>query len=74
MSAMPRPPTTPPAALRALRERTGLSQREAEESVRIIDQGGRRWRRWENGEATPDEGLVELFCIRHGLEYPPGAD
>jgi predicted transcriptional regulator len=55
-------------SVRALREKAGLSVAQAARSVQIAD---RSWQRYESGDRKIPPGLVELFCLKHGIKYPP---
>jgi len=57
-----------PESVRALRDKAGLSVAEAARCVQIER---RSWQRYESGERTIPPGLVELFCMKNGLKYPP---
>lgn len=52
--------------LKALRVEQGLSQAEAAKLVRIAQ---RSWARYESGDRTPPDGVLELFCIKTGLSF-----
>jgi len=52
--------------LRTLRERNGYNVRQAST---LMDVGERTWRRWESGERTPPESVLEQFCDRLGIDY-----
>ena len=55
--------------IKALRKMTGLTQQQAAEVVHRQD--GAQWRRWEAGVYTMAPELVELFCIKNDIPYPP---
>jgi len=55
-----------PAEVIALRELAGLSIAEAARTVQIAE---RSWRRYEAGERSIPPGLVELFCMKTGIDY-----
>ena len=57
-----------PEEVKALRQSAGLSISQAARSVQITD---RSWQRYESGERKAPAGLVELFCLKNGLPYPP---
>ena len=52
--------------LKQTRQSIGLSVPDCAKQVRIAD---RTWQRYESGEKEPPEGLLELFCIKNGLDY-----
>lgn len=52
--------------LRAIRIEHGLSQAKAAALVRITQ---RSWARYEAGDREPPEGVLELFCLKLGLDY-----
>jgi len=62
-----------PEQLKKLRKRAGLTQTEAASVVHA------KLRSWQNWETPPhlstsrqiSEALVELFCIKKNLAYPP---
>lgn len=62
-----------PEQLRSTRKGMGLTARMAAASIRVTE------RTWQGYEAPEDSksframpaGLLELFCIKHGLPYPP---
>lgn len=58
-----------PEEVKQLRESSAMSVAEAARCVQIA---GRSWQRYESGERKIPEGIVELFCIKNGLKYPPG--
>lgn len=53
--------------LKLLREKHGLTQ---EASARLVRVTPRSWARYESGDRVPAEGVLELFCIKLGEEYP----
>lgn len=55
-------------ALRAARERAGLTQEEA--AALVHQSGGRVWRRWENGERAVNEAAAHLFAIMTDQRWP----
>jgi DNA-binding transcriptional regulator YiaG len=57
-----------PEDVKKLREQAGLSVAMAARTVQISD---RSWQRYESGDRQIPPGLVELFCIKNGLPYPP---
>jgi DNA-binding transcriptional regulator YiaG len=57
-----------PEAIKEMREKAGLSAAQAARSVQIAD---RSWQRYESGDRKIPPGLVELFCLKHGIKYPP---
>jgi transcriptional regulator with XRE-family HTH domain len=52
--------------LKGTRESIGLSVADAAKQVRI---DRRSWQRYESGDRKPPEGLLELFCLKNGLDY-----
>jgi transcriptional regulator with XRE-family HTH domain len=52
--------------LKQLRLSLGLSVTDCARQVRIAD---RSWQRYESGDRKPPEGLLELFCLKNGLDY-----
>lgn len=52
--------------LKRLRHESGLSQTQAAELVRVSQ---RAWARYESGDRTPPDGVLELFCIKTGRDY-----
>ena len=54
--------------LKELRQHLGLSIAEASAQVHVAE---RTWLRWEAGEKKIPEGVVELFCRKNDLPYPP---
>lgn len=57
-----------PQQVKQLREKAGLSLAEAARCVQIAQ---RSWQRYEAGDRKIPPGLVELFCMKNGLKYPP---
>lgn len=57
-----------PEAVKEMRENAGLSIAQAARCVQIAD---RSWQRYESGDRQIPPGLVELFCIKNGIKYPP---
>ena len=53
--------------LKALRNKHGLSQSAAATLVRVTQ---RSWARYEAGDRTPPDGMLELFCLKLGEKYP----
>ena len=54
--------------LKKLRNQLGLSIADASAQVHVAE---RTWLRWEAGEKRIPEAVVELFCTKNGLPYPP---
>ena len=54
--------------LKKLRQQIGKSVTEAAAQVHV---GERTWLRYEAGEKKIPEGIVELFCLKNDLPYPP---
>ena len=52
--------------LKQLRSSMGLSVADAAKQVRI---DRRSWQRYESGDRQPPDGLLELFCMKNGLDY-----
>ena len=52
--------------IKLTRQSLGLSVADAAKQVRI---DRRSWQRYESGERKPPDGVVELFCIKNGLDY-----
>lgn len=52
--------------IKKTRQALGLSVTDCARQVRIAD---RSWQRYESGERVPPDGLIELFCIKNGLDY-----
>lgn len=57
--------------LKALRKKLGYTQADAAATVRVTR---RTWMSWELAEETENhrvmpEGLLELFCIKHKIDY-----
>lgn len=52
--------------IKQVRTSLGLSVTECARQVRISD---RSWQRYESGAREPPDGLLELFCIKNGLEF-----
>ena len=57
-----------PEAVKAMRESAGLSIAQAARCVQIAD---RSWQRYESGDREIPPGIIKLFCIKNGIEYPP---
>lgn len=62
-----------PEQVKKLRQRAGLTQKEAAEIVRVVL---RSWQSWEAPTDTSksrkiSENIVELFCLKTGISYPP---
>ncbi len=60
-----------PEQLKSLRKKYGYTQEDAAKTVRV---GRRTWMSWELAIDTENhrdmpEGLLELFCIKHKIEY-----
>ena len=60
-----------PSDLKKLRKRFNYTQADAAETVRV---SRRTWMSWELGLDTENhrvmpEGLIELFCIKHHIDY-----
>lgn len=53
--------------LKLLREKHGLTQEAAARLVRVTP---RSWARYESGDRVPMDGVLELFCMKLGEEYP----
>jgi len=51
-----------------MRKGVGLSIAQAARCVQIAE---RSWQRYESGDREMPPGLVELFCIKNGIKYPP---
>jgi transcriptional regulator with XRE-family HTH domain len=54
--------------LKKLRKKIGLSQAQAADQVHVAL---RTWYRWEAGERRIPESVVELFCTKNKIGYPP---
>jgi len=52
--------------LKQVRLSLKLSVTDCAKQVRIAD---RSWQRYESGERQPPDGVLELFCIKNGLDY-----
>lgn len=52
--------------LKRVRREHGLSQSKAAQLVHMTQ---RSWARYEAGDRTPPEGVLELFCIKLGIPY-----
>lgn len=52
--------------LKQIRKQQGMSQNEA---ARLVHVGQRTWARYESGDRDPPEGVLELFCIKRGIDY-----
>ena len=57
-----------PEDLKKLRNNVGLSVAKAALQVHVTP---RTWNRYEAGDRQIPEGVVELFCIKNGIVYPP---
>lgn len=62
-----------PENLKKLRKRACLTQTEA---ATLVRSKLRTWQSWEAASHLPTsrkmpDGLVELFCIKVGISYPP---
>ncbi|PHS72138.1 MAG: transcriptional regulator [Cycloclasticus sp.] len=62
-----------PENLKKLRKRSGLTQTEA---AHLVRSKLRTWQSWEADSKLPTsrkipDGLVELFCMKVGITYPP---
>lgn len=55
-----------PEQVKELREKAGLSIAQAARCVQIAD---RSWQRYESGDRAIPPGIVELFCLKNGIEY-----
>ena len=53
-----------PEQLKSLRMEAGRSISESARDVHISD---RSWQRYESGDRAIPDGVVELFCIKNGL-------
>lgn len=53
--------------IKNLRNKHGLSQSAAAALVRVTQ---RSWARYEAGDRTPPDGMLELFCLKLGEKYP----
>jgi len=52
--------------LKQIRQSLGLSVADAAKQVRI---DRRSWQRYESGDRQPPDGLLELFCMKNGLDF-----
>ena len=52
--------------VKQVRQSLGLSVADAAKQVRI---DRRSWQRYESGDRQPPDGLLELFCLKNGLDY-----
>jgi transcriptional regulator with XRE-family HTH domain len=52
--------------IKQVRTSLGLSVTDCARQVRIAD---RSWQRYESGDREPPEGLLELFCMKNGLNF-----
>jgi transcriptional regulator with XRE-family HTH domain len=52
--------------LKQVRQSLNLSVTDCARQVRIAD---RSWQRYESGDRQPPDGLLELFCIKNGLDF-----
>jgi hypothetical protein len=57
-----------PENLKILRDSTGLS---IEKAARLVWIAGRSWARYEDGSRPIPDGIVELFCLKNNIKYPP---
>jgi DNA-binding XRE family transcriptional regulator len=62
-----------PKNIKRLRALAGKTQVEAAAEVHVT---ARTWQNWEapknaNNSANMPEGLIELFCIKNKITYPP---
>lgn len=57
-----------PSEIKALRKQAGLSVTEAARCVHVTD---RTWQRYEQGTRHIPEAVVELFCRKYEISYPP---
>jgi DNA-binding XRE family transcriptional regulator len=62
-----------PKNIKKLRTLTGKTQVEAAADVHVT---ARTWQNWEaskkvNNSFNMPEGLIELFCIKNKITYPP---
>lgn len=55
-----------PEEIKQMRRDAGVSVSEAARMVKIAD---RSWQRYESGGRKIPPGLVELFCMKNGLDY-----
>lgn len=53
--------------IKTMRQSVGLSVSEAARSVQVAE---RTWRWYESGKREIPGGVVELFCLKHGIKYP----
>jgi transcriptional regulator with XRE-family HTH domain len=53
--------------VRALREKAGLTQQKAAESIQL--KSGASWRDWELGKYRISKGTVEYFCIKNKISF-----
>jgi transcriptional regulator with XRE-family HTH domain len=56
-----------PEQLKQARADLGLSLSQAANQVHITP---RSWARYESGDRPIPEGVIHLFCLVNGLEYP----
>lgn len=54
--------------LKQARASLGMSLADAAKTVHITP---RSWARYESGDRPIPEGVIHLFCLVNGLEYPP---
>jgi transcriptional regulator with XRE-family HTH domain len=52
--------------LKQLRKKHNLSTADA---ARLVSVNQRSWSRYEAGQRTPPDALLELFCIKIGEDY-----
>ena len=58
-----------PEQIEKLKEMRKSISMTATMAAEIVRTDLRNWQRWEAGESQIPEGIVELFCIRNGLNY-----
>ena len=56
--------------LKTLRKKLDLSLSQAANQVHVTP---RSWARYEDGTRPIPDGIVHLFCIVNGIDYPPDA-
>lgn len=54
--------------LKVLRKKLGLSLSQAAAQVHVTS---RTWARYEAGDRSIPEGVIELFCVKNKVKYPP---
>jgi predicted transcriptional regulator len=57
-----------PQGVQDLRAKASVSIADAAKQVEVER---RTWQRYESGERDIPAGVVKLFCLLNGLEYPP---